>query len=175
MRSISGHLCGSMFLEPSGQIDSGSVLDGYVDPRAAVMHAEFLKRDRVALPMRGSQPVYDSNISENTVWQTDSHMAYSCMEKALFDLLRPFFLKPHQKVLSKKPKTHQREAVSQIVSVRTNKRWPTPPAATGYSVSTSFLQCTRDGLKLYALVGKTSHEAGSELMRSHEQPLRAVV
>ena len=175
MRSVSGYLCDSMFLEPSGQIHSGSVLDGYVDPHAAVMHAEFLKRDRVALPMRGSQPVYDSNISENTVWQTDSHMAYSCMERALFDLLRQLFLKPRQKVLSKKTKTHQREAVSQIVSVRTNKRWPTPLAATEYSVSISFLQCTRASLKLYALVGKTSHEAGSELMRSHEQPLRAVV
>ena len=166
MRSVSGYLCDSMFLEPSGQIHSGSVLDGYVDPHAAVMHAEFLKRDRVALPMRGSQPVYDSNISENTVWQTDSHMAYSCMERALFDLLQQLFLKPRQKVLSKKTKTHQREAASQIVSVRTNKRWPTPLAATGYSVSRSFLQCTRASLK---------HEAGSELMRSHEQPLRAVV
>ena len=175
MRSVSGYLCDSMFLEPSGQIHSGSVLDGYVDPHAAVMHAEFLTRDHVALPMQGSQPVYDSNISENTVWQTDSHMAYSCMERALFDLLRQLFLKPRQKVPSKKTKTHQREAVSQIVSVRTNKRWPTPLAATGYSVSISFLQCTRASLKLYTLVGKTSHEAGSELMRSHEQPLRAVV
>ena len=152
MRSVSDYLCDSMFLEPSGQIHSGSVLDGYVDPRAAVMHAEFLKRDRVALPMRESQPVYDSNISENTVWQTDSHMAYSCMERALFDLLRQLFLKPRQKVPSKKTKTHQREAVSQIVSVRTNKRWPTPLAATEYSVSISFLQCTRASLKLYALV-----------------------
>tara|TARA_B100001093_G_scaffold463856_1_gene480235 strand:- start:287 stop:655 length:369 start_codon:yes stop_codon:yes gene_type:complete len=121
--------------------------------------------------MPGSQPVYGSNISENTASPTDSHMAYSYMERALFDLLRQFFLKSCQKVPSKK-KTHQPEAVSQMPPVRTNKRWTTPLAATKYSVSTSFLQCTGDGLKLYALVGKTSHEAGSELMRSHEQPPR---
>jgi hypothetical protein len=123
--------------------------------------------------MPGSQPVYGSNISENTASQTDSHMAYSYMERALFDLLRQFFLKPCQKVPSKK-KTHQPEAVSQMPPARTNKRWTTPLAATGYSVSTSFLQCTRDGLKLYALLGKTNHEAGSKLMQSHEQLLRAV-
>tara|TARA_Y100000385_G_scaffold234295_1_gene247524 strand:+ start:682 stop:990 length:309 start_codon:yes stop_codon:yes gene_type:complete len=102
------------------------------------MHTGFPQRDHVALPMQGFQLVYDSNISENTASQTDSRMAYSYMERALFDLLRQFFLKPPQKVPSKK-ETHQLEAVSQISPARTNKRWTTPPVATRYSVSVSYI------------------------------------